>query len=767
LPEVPAAEYVAAKLGPEDLRGFVTSVGPAAGLWLMGAVQRTGDPGAALAWLEALVPVADTRLLPALSGIVSRAPDPAVGVAAAQVVCRTLGAEALYPLLLEAETPARERVLQAVRAESLRFGADLVLESRYVGVRRAVVELLGRIGGEAQVARLRRLAEKDLDSTVRTAAEIAAARIEERRGELMQGMSASPLLRDLVLQFEVAAAAGDAGGEERALRSMVQTSDRGAVLVRRLLDNEVARLRLSGLRVTPENAWSGRLGRMVRVLAGADRAGAENLRTLAQDLQGEAESVVVARGLALCSHGSVVQALADLSRSPFARARIAAVDGLVGRQHVTAYTAVEDLLEDGDASVRAHAAGAVGRLGRREAVTALQRLLGDGNDAVRTAALEALMRLVPAEEAAEIGVAALSDPSGAVRWAAITALVRGRDPVQPAWLASLEPSPGRVVGLAELFAILGVDPQAVQRDGPGEPASDPLETVGRLSRALQGRVEPVSPDVPGPAGNSVLIAAARFEQFLSRDRVELRPGQRVQQGTSDRVEALEALISGRGDPGVLQAVLARNRGGGAEVSATVCLAMGCSQAPGTAEALVDLLSEPSRMEVRLASELALALLGGRAVSAAEAGLDEGMPPALTVRLLRVLGLTGADAGAAVLESRLQDPGAPRELLPATLYAIGLGGRLETVEAALPFLHDPQIQVRTAAADAVAAVGSELLDALVEVLGDDDPVGRQAAVYALGQIPGQQAERLLQQALGDTDPFVRQLAGSALLDRRLR
>jgi hypothetical protein len=59
-----------------------------------------------------------------------------------------------------------------------------------------------------------------------------------------------------------------------------------------------------------------------------------------------------------------------------------------------------------------------------------------------------------------------------------------------------------------------------------------------------------------------------------------------------------------------------------------------------------------------------------------------------------------------------------------------------------------------------------LPVLAELLHDQNPLVRHAAIQELGEIPGEEADHFLEQALADPHPFVQQQA-RGLLDARKR
>jgi HEAT repeat protein len=136
-----------------------------------------------------------------------------------------------------------------------------------------------------------------------------------------------------------------------------------------------------------------------------------------------------------------------------------------------------------------------------------------------------------------------------------------------------------------------------------------------------------------------------------------------------------------------------------------------------------------------------------------------------VRLAAVTSLTivgGDQAAAALTTVALTD--ADPAIRQEAVYALGEMGGEQGFEVLKHALFDPDVSVREAAVDAFADIGGEKSAlALTVVLKDADASLRAEVVHALGEIGGQAATRLLRQAAMDEQRVVREAAADLLAE----
>lgn len=161
---------------------------------------------------------------------------------------------------------------------------------------------------------------------------------------------------------------------------------------------------------------------------------------------------------------------------------------------------------------------------------------------------------------------------------------------------------------------------------------------------------------------------------------------------------------------------------------------------------------------------ALSRIGGAEVSKLLIDAFPGADPELRREMVAaLLDVAGAEAREFFLEI-LDDPG-DETVLKAALYYLGRKMRVEEAgERIFALLSDPRDDVKEAALEACTELGGERLNArFLELAGDDDPVNRLMAVYALGKIrlPGNLA--VIEKALLDPVPDIRKIALEAAAD----
>ena len=110
--------------------------------------------------------------------------------------------------------------------------------------------------------------------------------------------------------------------------------------------------------------------------------------------------------------------------------------------------------------------------------------------------------------------------------------------------------------------------------------------------------------------------------------------------------------------------------------------------------------------------------------------------------------------------------APGALLPTVLARLGLANKHfppgSSIEALLAALHDPAWQVRTAAVQALRALGEDVpIEALIAALDDEDASVRTAVMRALGGLGERAPLEPLLAALQDPEWLVREIAAMML------
>jgi cyclophilin family peptidyl-prolyl cis-trans isomerase/HEAT repeat protein len=436
---------------------------------------------------------------------------------------------------------------------------------------------------------------------------------------------------------------------------------------------------------------------------------------------------------------------------------------------------LERLLHDPDRGVRRRAALAAGRLARASSIVALVELMNDGEVEVRRVAAFAL-GLVGARLAVDRLRAALADSDAGVRARAAQALGRIGD-------ARVAPDIARLV-VDSLPKTIG---RMTVRDDPGDPADSWLEqrlalialaelkdvAAARYALLADGRprfdwwtATWVAMRVESPSLLPVLRAAAASDD--PRSRALAARGLGMLKDVS-AVETLVSLSRDRDTDVAREALRALQAIPDRRATAAAAAALASASDVVRREALLSLAVLPPDPSLRARVVSALAdpdpWLRAAAFSAlARTSPDDfllvlsgmGPDPDFRVRsaLAATLGGLGDEMSIGALHAMLHDED-PR-VLPAVLKALRRARGKDALDTLLRHLEHPDLGVRAAAAEELAALGGAGLVAPLQAawrrgLGDG-PGEIEARLAAVGALASQGAAALaaLQQVVAE-DP----------------
>jgi HEAT repeat protein len=479
----------------------------------------------------------------------------------------------------------------------------------------------------------------------------------------------------------------------------------------------------------------------------------------------------------------LIALLADKEHMP---ARVWAARILCATRDVVALEELLASLRDRSDALRAASAQALGALADQRALAPLiQVALRDPAPLVRAEAAQAAAQ-ISGPEAAEVLVAALSDPDYATRLRALEAF-----------------ESMRLGDTSALEKALGDENAEVQRR-----AALALERLGFLDRLIEalGSLDP-KPRAAAYAGLLQLGRAGLVEGIAARLRHESMAVR------SAIAKACGELRAERAGPSLLKALVDPAW----PVRAALCEAIGQLKVPGGAPLLLPLLLDPEE-SVREAAATALAAYGGGEVAAGPAALrgayEHGSIPIRLAMVAIAAGAPGPELSPLLVDA-LRDPSeavrlravgalaqrpnpaataaliasltdASLEVRMAVVPALGATGSAEAFEALLGTLTGAQPELREHIAEALSGVGrhhllanlrelaaSGALDVrlgiawtlgkigdpigvpvLCAFLRDADPKLRASAAGALGKITSQQTVRALLDAIADPDPKTR-------------
>lgn len=309
-----------------------------------------------------------------------------------------------------------------------------------------------------------------------------------------------------------------------------------------------------------------------------ERAQAEALlRALPESHYGARRRVIEA--LAELRHPRVVPVLADLIKDRDPRIRRLVLEALGEMRQDAATSALVEALKDFDYSVRRVAARQLGKIGASRAVTPLGKALQDSDPHVRAAAADALGTIGSRSATPALASALVNDDDAQVRQAAAEALGRLQDSA----------------AIPELIGALSDDVLAVRMA-----AVRALAQVGRPAvSSLEAELDTENPDTrifaaqalaQIDAENEALVPV--LERALSEEDAVLRflAAQTLGELHSEAEAAADAL-----GKMVAEDSSAENR-------MMAAMALGDTEAPGAADALVPALTDPDARVRRMGVE---------------------------------------------------------------------------------------------------------------------------------------------------------------------
>ena len=441
--------------------------------------------------------------------------------------------------------------------------------------------------------------------------------------------------------------------------------------------------------------------------------------------------------------------------------------------------ALIDLLADGDANLRMHAALALGQLRSHESVPALIGALADPDDNVRFHAVEALGTLAASQAVEPLATLAESG-NFFLAFAAIDALGKVNDArVAPRLGSMLSNAPLRRA-IVDSLASLGDEDSvpelvALLNEGVGETeaVAAALERIHaryeeeyhagvQIADLVRSSIAPagiaaVASALPNAGSRSALIAVLGWAGAAS----------------------LPALIGVLDDPSVRASVTAAFLSIGREAIEPLLeqLAVGTRDARIAAATLLGRLADRRAVsplihlldgtdaELAAASAGSLAMLGDPAALTGLMGLFGHPRASVRQAAVSAVNAVGADSTADEILKRLSDPD-PRVRESAIRVAgyFGFPGCVEAIIASVEHEHE---DVRRSAIEQLPVVGHpRALPALVAALSGDSARNRAAAAHAAGFADDGSTAQALMRAIDDSDPWVRYFAAGSIARRRI-
>ncbi len=382
----------------------------------------------------------------------------------------------------------------------------------------------------------------------------------------------------------------------------------------------------------------------VGVLRSAATSGA-NVHARLHGIWGLGQVARATRATARGASSPALDAVVPLLRDADAHVRANAARVLGDARYPAAHDALAAATTDADPHVRALATIALGKLGRRESVAAIRTMLAANADAdphLRHAGAHALYLAAEVDDL----VAAVNDPSEAVRMGAVLALRRhGRNEIalflrdaSPRVVAEAAraindlPIPGAVQDLARLIGEPSDNPvvyrrviNANYRFGTAGSAKALAAYAGRTGAPEAGRAEAIEllADWPADSGRDRITGLWRPTAFARRAKEPadaLRPVVNdLLAGQPDRVRAAAARAAGTLKIGEASPALAAIVTGGQSTPATriaalnALFALGAAELPAALEAAAaDADENVRKTAAQLSVEVPPATAGGRA-----------------------------------------------------------------------------------------------------------------------------------------------------------
>ena len=450
--------------------------------------------------------------------------------------------------------------------------------------------------------------------------------------------------------------------------------------------------------------------------------------------------------------GALERHLRDPDRSLRRRGALAA--GRIGDP--AAVPPLLELMNDPEVEVRQMTAFALGLIGDRTAVERLVAALGDSEAVVRARSLEALGRIGDPRAAPDVARAVLGSlPKGAPRLT-----VRGDDPGSPTdpWMELRS-------GLFALFRLKDARVAESVLVSGGRSRFDWWAATYVAMRLESPILKPVLEDAAASSDPLSRTIAARglgalkdasVVDLLGRLARDREPGVVVA-----AIRALAVCGDGRGVPVVAAALESADL----TVKQEALLALSTLPPDRALRARVVPYVGAAQPWIRGAALQALARIDRDEFALVLSGLDPDPEWSVRAALATALGSVGDEVSTSILHSMLKDEDV--RVLPAVLEALRKSRGIDSVETLRQRLTHPDVVVRSAAAEGLAALGAPgvtpaLIEAYRASLGDRDLDARTALVSALqAQKDSGAASALLEVAKSDPSRVVRAQAAAAL------
>lgn len=385
--------------------------------------------------------------------------------------------------------------------------------------------------------------------------------------------------------------------------------------------------------------------------------------------------------------------------------------GAVGKLDAVALTALREALKDTRQEVRIAAVSSLGQVRDTLALTALQELAKDKTPLVRAAAVEALGRLGDIR-ALRVMIDALGDHAEDVRCAAATALGLMKADQARSML---------------MFAL---------RDKSAEVREAVAEALGRIGHhhALRPLQQEAQQDDDWKVRRAVIEAF--YQLKTPNTRTHLR--QVLREDRDWQVRQVAARLLGQLEPaqGVIADLLNRlEKDTKPEVRLAAVEALGELRATQATGALLELLKKPRPWPMRAALGVALGKIADPTSAEPLRALleDRDGDAALGAALALSTRAVPEPRVIALLHAGLQDERS--EVRISLMRALGTARATVAIQDLLFQLHDPQEDVRLAAAGALAAMPDEAIAPELNTLREHPFLGvRQAATQARRSTP---------------------------------
>jgi len=393
----------------------------------------------------------------------------------------------------------------------------------------------------------------------------------------------------------------------------------------------------------------------------------------------------------------------------------------------------QQLLSSPDASTRIEAIWKLREIKDPHAVEMLRPLLKDPESKVRRS-VAIVLGILGGTQAMDGLISLLNDTDGEVVDVAIAELVNVGEPAASVLVEQIE-SPDAGIRAGALAVIGQV----------GEPRVS--DAIIHLCHDTDARVRA-----------NAIAALAQFHDFRAEAQAETGMTDPDAQVRASAVFAFGRLNSPRSSQFATRAL----RDADARVRLNAVTVLGRLAPDNMVDLLLPLLTD-ANVDVR--SEAARVLTTYRDPRLVDAYIAAMIDPALSQSAMKALGVLRDARAVTPLIALLRFEGRDKRIAEAnretTLNALILIG-LPAVDALIAVLHDPNMQVRLCAAQALGAIGDRrALLPLQEAARDAEPKMRIAAVTALGLLGDVEAEPVLINALKDTDPAVGSAAARAL------